>query len=374
MRTETIGLGVYALALGALVLVGLEVKKIQERDWVGLPERSQFKSLRAELQKKGDRRQPTERVWLYTKPAYDHWWLQIQDANWTGKLPPVPVAKGTETEPVKPPPKVLQPLSEIFAINMIYAGAGEDRVLIHYLDPKVEPPKPDNADPASLATAQAAADAGGKGTGVRQLLQPGDALYTPFQVVKFERFSADGLAAIFSRDAVDGGGKRVEEELRVAELTMSGDSFAGVDKIENGKGTDSKTTRKGEKPWQDPGKFSKFDSGKGIVYISRTDSRMLKKDYNRILSEDIVGSDWKPSPNLRKRYKGGVQVRHVSPAMRRFGIKTGEILVKVNGTPVSSRANAIKVGRKQFDKGTRTFTLTFISQGREVQRLWRAPD
>ncbi len=60
--------------------------------------------------------------------------------------------------------------------------------------------------------------------------------------------------------------------------------------------------------------------------------------------------------------------------MRRFGIQKNEILIKVNGEPVKNRAHGIKVGKNMHRKGTRSFTLTFFSDGQTVDRVYRVPD
>ena len=44
------------------------------------------------------------------------------------------------------------------------------------------------------------------------------------------------------------------------------------------------------------------------------------------------------------------------------------------GLKLARPANALNVGRKQYDRGVRTFELTFQSGGREVVRTYTAPE
>jgi hypothetical protein len=71
----------------------------------------------------------------------------------------------------------------------------------------------------------------------------------------------------------------------------------------------------------------------------------------------------------------GLQVMNVSTEIQqRFGVQQGELILAVNGTPVTTKAQAVNTGKKMYNRGVRRFVVTFLSNGREIERTYQAPD
>lgn len=58
----------------------------------------------------------------------------------------------------------------------------------------------------------------------------------------------------------------------------------------------------------------------------------------------------------------------------RIGVQSNDLILSLNGEPVSTKADAIAVGKRQYNRGVRTFVLRLLSDGREVERIIEAPD
>src|SRR5262249_51533445 len=70
----------------------------------------------------------------------------------------------------------------------------------------------------------------------------------------------------------------------------------------------------------------------------------------------------------------GLMIKNVnSQIASRFGIAPGEVLIAVNGDPVETRADAMATAKRQYDRGTRTFVATFLSNGQRIDRTYQMP-
>jgi hypothetical protein len=68
-------------------------------------------------------------------------------------------------------------------------------------------------------------------------------------------------------------------------------------------------------------------------------------------------------------------VLNITPELsQRFGVQQNDLILSINGTPVSTKADAIHVGKKLYNRGVRTFVVKMLSDGREVERTYQAPD
>ena len=71
----------------------------------------------------------------------------------------------------------------------------------------------------------------------------------------------------------------------------------------------------------------------------------------------------------------GLRVLNVAPEMSaRFGVQSNDLILSINGESVSTKADAIAVGKRQYNRGVRTFIVRMLSDGREVERVIEAPD
>ena len=110
----------------------------------------------------------------------------------------------------------------------------------------------------------------------------------------------------------------------------------------------------------------------GEFMISRQDDTLIRQDPQKLLDQVTIRT-YRSSTGNRSR--NGVQLLNVDPELgRRFGVHSGDVILEVNGTPVTSRAQAVDVGTKQYQKGVRLFRVRMMSMGRIEERIYRAPD
>lgn len=391
MRTETIEFGIYGVAvalLGLLVWKGWETKNDLGEGWkYGPKDKKEFTKLRDDLEAAGNEEQPDEKRLSYSSGWID-WWKTVQTANWTGKLPPPPpVTVDPTTEVEEKVEEVLEPLGDLMEVTAIMAGNGDDatRIVIRY--------KRDVTPPASAPALGSGTSTNGTGampsdftnsavsdaTGQPfHTLIPGDRLWKPLNSIQFkgvDLFKVP-LTAIFTRPKANGkDGETVDQELALAQLGL-GDAIDDETKSELGASSSvssSKSDGIKERKWQSPGERT---TRVGDVWmISERDSGAFETDYDRILTEDFVTNDYisrKADKKTGERIRG-VSFTRVSDSVRRFGVQSGDVLIAVNGQSVTSKANAMNVGRKQYDRGVRTFELEFLSGGRKVTRTYTAP-
>jgi hypothetical protein len=375
MRTETIGIALYLLSAGMVGLIGLEVKKAWGgAKWVPVPRKGEFQALSKKLEKEGNSKQPDRASWRYGGKGIQEWWRLIETSNWVGK---VPIVK-TEKSPVvqeKPKPKVsLKPLNEILKLKLVFGRPKESAfVTVLYLDPNVQAPK---SEYSAVADPMGGGGVTPEGSlAVFQDLRMGDHLYPQYEDIQLVGLTPDGRGAIFSRTSAEGESKRILEEIRLGEFEMSGDSFGEID----GQGKPSGTTKNAgrKRKWRDPGALTK-KMGERLWMVSQKDHKDLSGGYDKLMKkmsvEDYVGYLADPKASGKRKKVTGVSIRRVPDEAKRFGVRRGDVLIAVNGTPVKSKASAIRLGKEQYNRGVRTFELTFLSQGRKEVRTYQVPD
>ncbi len=375
MRTETIGLALYLLSAGVVALIGLEVKKAWGgAKWVPVPRSGSYQALSRKLEKKGNAKQPDQLSWRYGGKGYQDWWRQIETTNWVGK---VPVVKTETPEEVKekPKPKIsLKPLSEIIKLKLVFGRPKDSAfVTVLYVDPNVQAPKSEFAAVADPMGGNVGAPGGS--LAVFQDLRMGDHLYPNYEDIQLVDLTPDGRGAIFSRTSAEGDGKRTREEIRLDEFEMSGDSFGDIEGQSKSPGTKKGVGKK--RKWRDPGALTK-KMGEKLWMVSKKDNQELSSSYDKFMKkmsvEDYVGYLADPKASGKRRKITGVTIRRVPPEAKRFGVRRGDVLIAVNGTPVKGRASAISLGKEQYRRGVRTFELTFLSQGKKEVRTYQVHD
>lgn len=393
MRTETIEIGIYGVAvalLGVLVWQGWNVKKELGQEWkYGPRTKKAFVKLIKKLEKSGNEQEEKQESLSYSSKWLE-WWRTIQTANWTGKLPPPPKVEADATANVveeKPVP-VLEPLEELFEIITIMGGPGDDatRILIRYKR-DVTPPASatasasPSAGPADTSAGTALPGAGGisdAGGMPYHSLVPGDRLWPSLNSITFKMVDLSKLpvAAVFTRPKPDGkDGELVEQEMAIGQLGL-GDAID--EETKKGLGATSVASKRSskfgvkEREWKDPGKRTQRVGD--VWMISQRDNDAIENDFDRILTEDFITRDYvSRSRDKKGKRMRGVSFSQVSDSVARFGVQAGDVLIKVNGQGVTSKANAMNVGKKQYQRGVRTFELTFQSGGREVVRTYSVP-
>jgi hypothetical protein len=206
-------------------------------------------------------------------------------------------------------------------------------------------------------------------------------LWPPFQDVRLVRVATDARSAYFVRGNV---GKPVEgqdpatvsapveEELFKTSFDISDDLMKFlVDQMRSGdkKVTESRAAAANPNSgWRDVEETTLVGNK---VIVSRKDQQMMQQAPETFL--DRVNVDAyvsRTGSGLR-----GLRVLNVAPEIStRYGIQSNDLILSVNGEPVSTKADAIAVGKRQYGRGVRTFIVRMISDGREIERVIEAPD
>ncbi|MEC7583248.1 MAG: hypothetical protein VYE77_02940 [Planctomycetota bacterium] len=363
------------------------------------------------------------------------WLEQWMGPNVLGKDPPKPVDPVADSEP-EPVPVVDQtPLEDIIELLVLFhdgakrGEGGESHVVVAYRDTaNVQPPRwyeLENQPPTTMGTISRRRDTvsntgrrarngnNGRGRGrpgnpgasqlgkaprgpsvpmastagrevVQTLWAAGDGskkfeatLWPPYDYIKLVRVAADGRSAFFVRvppPPPDGESapEVVEEELFKTTLDISQEVLK---QIANVNGRDPNRMRgpgTGEQAvsskWRDVQETTEIE---GVFHIGSNDRESFAKNENDFLSQINVSSYQSP---LGTRLRG-LRVMDISPEIRgRFGVQRGDVILSVNGKPVSTKAQAISVGKRLHQRGVRRFTVRLLSNGQEIERVYQAPD
>lgn len=410
MRTETLSFLIYVLSVGVLGLLGWQLYEKHDMRWVGIPgvgkpPAETVSAYRKRVAQSGTGSSISERRWSYSNRMIA-WWDVIKEANLTGKLPPPPEELVSNADQGKKPevetPQT--PLKDVIRIVTTLGWTKGTTKLVYKEGSGVE--RPPSRALGLLASPSPGAQPGMAPGQTQPVLGPvyqdismGESLYPPFQMVKAVRVVSDGseVGVVFSRpapkkrNAEDPAAKsgdaasedRIEETVWVNQLDIQGQHFSGLNSIGGAGGTGTGTPKSGgtvvrKGTWEDPGE--KTQKIGDVWQISMKDQKYLSSPAK--LLEDVAVQDFSeewvdpdhPGGGSKVRVKG-VAIRKISPALKRFGVVEGEILIKINGLPVSGRANAMNVGKKEYNRGVRTFELTFLNNyGREVTRSYQAPN
>lgn len=205
-------------------------------------------------------------------------------------------------------------------------------------------------------------------------------LWPPFQDIRLVRVDRDARSAYFVRGAVGATSPEgqatppAEEELFKSSMEISEDVMRAVVEIQR---TDP--SRRGnlrpetaQAPLAD--RWKNVDETTLIgnqVMISQKDQAKLQDSPEEFLDRIQVDT------YVSRTGSGvrGLRVMNIAPEISsRIGVQSNDLILSLNGEPVSTKADAIAVGKRQYNRGVRTFVLRLLSDGREVERIIEAPD
>lgn len=360
--------------------------------------------------------------WSYSR-ATSEWWSAFRNVNLIGKLPPPPPEKGPEEPPPPPPPPPIKPLEEIFELvaSVHDSEGGKDsnsHVIIRYrTEANVQPPEwyvrenmmpPGGSTPApgprDLAPSRSGGRANGSGQPVprpastrptspmptssagHEILQKlwvddgGDPrrssqLWEPFADIRLVRVAADAQSAFFMRTPpLAKAGEPVvepkEEELLKTTLSLSQDVLRELRRLQGR--SEEKTQRPavplaGPTKWMDVQETTQIGN---VRHIGRQDEQRFRDNGEQFLSQLNLDTYVSKTSKLK-----GLQVRNVDPQLAtRFGVAQGDVLIEVNGRSVQTRAQAMQMGKADYERGVRTFQTKWWSNGQIVDRIYQAPD
>jgi len=372
VRTETMELLLYGLATGLVGLLGWELYRARSNQTIDVPPRFGIERIWDRAVADGLRLRPDERTWDYG-PRQEQWWQTAWKADWTGgersktkrRVDPGGTSSGDDTKP--------KPLADIISLKLVLAGGDDTRCLVQHEQHDVEVPAGalecldlpvTPGQPAMLPD----------GTPILQVMVPGDTLWRPYADIEFERVDATGPYAIFSRTSPKDPNERIEERLVVDELAIDTQSFEL-----GGDATTGRSAAGGSEPasdWRDPGDRTRHIGNAWMVSVK--DGEMLSRNYEDVFRdcglEDFCEWIAAPGSSSKPQRVRGVSIRRVPRRLSRFAMQPGDVLIKVNGTPVTSKASAIRVAKDLLRRGVRRFELTFLRKGREVVRVYQVPD
>lgn len=419
-----VNLLLYAVAAALLAFAGYTfVKSLEDSDSGRRKDLSQQGMNEAQdrlSRGKGDG--PSNAGWNYQTAA---WQARFLAPNLVGKdLRKAEENKAATQETEKPVVADVRPLGDVIELVSLMCDTatdgkgGQSHVIIRYKDAaSVQPPSwylLENQVAASSAPNPGAADGvgrparpgGNRGAGARpgaatppptssagqefvqRLWVKGDGsprneatLWPPFQDVRLVRVAGDARSAYFVRGAlakpVEGQDPAtlpapVEEEVFKTSLEISEDVMKAVVELQRG---DEKRATVARAPmpsansgWRDVEETTLIGNK---VIVSRKDQQMMQQAPETFL--DRVNVDAyvsRTGSGLR-----GLRVLNVAPEIStRYGVQSNDVILSVNGEPVSTKADAIAVGKRQYNRGTRTFIVRLLSDGREVERVIEAPD
>lgn len=339
--------------------------------------------------------------WVYSPIE---WWRRFENVNLIGKLPPKPVEapKG----PVEPVIEVKRdvPLDQIIElISLVYDGraagkGGDTQVMVRYRpEANVRPPEEElrrlaaagpRGGPGDVAATQPVRPNGrpgprpatplpvGPSTGPELVhyVRAGETLWEPYQDIRLVRVSADAEEAFFVRikpDA-DPASEPKEESLLKNSMQLSQEVLRALlvarrsGGVSTGRATESQPAGS---QWVQVEETTRLGD---VFHIGTRDQDMFGEDPDRFLERinvDTYVSRFNPSVR-------GVQVRNVESSLgQRFGIQSGDVLLAINGESVRTKSEAYNVGRRQYNRGVRTFVARFLTAtGQEIERTYQAPE
>lgn len=239
----------------------------------------------------------------------------IVDFDWTGKLPPPPVEvpKGPEG-PVEVPKTPVDDILDVVAIIHSNVNPGGSACLLRF----AESTKPDERD---------------------LWFYVGDSLPAPNDGISVFRIRGDAVVFSFSDE------EREKEEVIPASRKGSGvivkvdDPNAVV--APRGLGVVS------AKPNQGPSAPAQTQKKNGQYYLGTEDAENFAQNYDTILSRDVGTKTYFDKDGKR----AGIQITSVKEGSiaARHGVQQGDIIISINGTPVSSKQEAISFAKKHAD-------------------------
>ena len=222
----------------------------------------------------------------------------------------------------------------------------------------------------------------------RRLLFNGDgspkaetSLWPPFQDVKLVRVWPDCKSAVFRRNAPPKPDSQpgealpqVEEEVFKSVMQSSPELGVVLRKIHTAD-QQRREVPVSSAPVAQAGRWNEFEETTIVgntVHVSKKDRTAFETDSNQFLDKISVDTFVSRSSSGMR----GLMVMNVSPELTsRYGVQRNDLLISVNDIPVSTKADAMAVGKRLYNQGERTFRAKFITaDGQEVVRVLQLPD
>ncbi len=201
-------------------------------------------------------------------------------------------------------------------------------------------------------------------------------LWPPFQDIRLICVEPDALSARFRRPglpAADGTqGPAIEEDVIRSAMDLSPDLKKTLVDLHRGSaarvGLTTPKVAITTSGWQD---FEETRIIGSTVHISRRDQAVMQANPETLI--DRINVDSYVSRNGSGTR--GLLIVNVAPDIaQRFGVVQNDLILSINDQPVSTKADAIAIGKRLYNRGVRTFVVKFLSNGQPVERTYQAPD
>lgn len=180
----------------------------------------------------------------------------------------------------------------------------------------------------------------------------------------------------------------VKEQAKPAEPAATGPSGVSTDKMYVGPRVTSKGTDKPAEPEQvqpvpvapqpppEPvtakqevptGSF--FDEEEGVLLPTADTVDYLERNYEKILEETRTET-------YRDRDVSGIRVVGIANASvaNQFGIRKDDVIISINGAPVTNQSEAVDVVKKQLKSKVNLITVKLRRAGREITKVYDTRD
>lgn len=209
-------------------------------------------------------------------------------------------------------------------------------------------------------------------------------LWPPYDDIRLVRVAGDARSAYFVRKVElpagpDGQPSEapapVEEEVFKTSMEIGDDVMKAIVDLQRSGDLAAAATVRPEQGaaaptsgWQDYEETTLVGSK---VFVSKKDQRLLQEAPETFMDRIHVDTYVSRTGSGMR----GLRVLNVAPEMSaRFGVQSNDLILSINGESVSTKADAIAVGKRQYNRGVRTFIVRMLSDGREVERVIEAPD
>jgi len=204
-------------------------------------------------------------------------------------------------------------------------------------------------------------------------------LWPPFHDIQLVEVKAHARSAVFKRagpPTADGKpGPDVTEELLVSALDLDPKVWEVLQKLNpadtsrlSSGGPKARAPNAQNQTWEDvPETVVRGHK----VFISRKDQEVMQASPEAIL-DHINVEPWRGrlDPSLT-----GLRFANVDSNLARYGVEANDVLLSINDEAVSTLAQARVVGKRQYERGVRTFVGKFLTgDGRRIERTFLAPD
>ncbi len=277
----------------------------------------------------------------------------LQELDWTGKPPPAPDVARPEV--VEAAPKIpVRDLLLVLVIKVDTVDPKQSLAVVKFVDPKLQSHNLVKED---------------------TILRVGERLFSPFQDVRVEGFTAekDASGQIVRCAIVFAFDDAAREKETVSASEYESPREIGIVAVGAGGAilpeTQKRITARANPEPYNPRKTQLIR--KNEYQIGSDTLGELDQDYSRILSRDV---EYETYRNPRTGATEGIKINRVAPNSlpAQHGLSEGEILKSINGHKVTSVNDAIAFVKANAES-TDTWYAVFEKQGREFTRTYHSP-